>query len=859
MTRVTVAGFLSRKLRAVLTGIAIALGVALMSGTYILTDTINQTFAGIFSTANQGHSVVITAHPAIGRRAKALTATINETTLARVRAVPGVAVASGAIFAPVSLLKGNGERLGKGFSFVTAVQPPPFENFSPASGHLPAAAAQAALDQATADSYGVHLGDTLVVAGAAPARRYTVVGILRFAGSSSVGGAGAALLTLPEAQRAAGEPGSFDQINVAAAGGVSDTTLRDRLRAVLPATYDVRTGAQEAAQQTSDLQSALSPLRTFLLVFAYVALFVGAFIIFNTFAITVAQRTREFGLLRTLGATRRQLLRSVLGEGVLLGLLGSALGLLAGLAVAPGLEQLFKSVLGATLPTTGDVVEFRTVWVSLLAGTAVTVLSALVPAIRATRVTPVAAMREGAPTELGQRKRLSTEGLTVRLAVVAVLSLLGVGELIRGSVVIGLVLIVVSVGCGLRLRASGSINFITPAVAWLGRGLGSVVARRGVVGRLARDNAIRQPGRTAVTAAALMIGLALCTFAAILAAGLKASIDNEVNRAFAGNLIIENASRSSAAGIPATIPAALMRIPGVQAATPIAFTQGKIAGISSNTNFTAVDPVVFGRLYRIDWAHGSNAVLATLDSTGALVTKPYADTHHLHVGQTVSVLTPTGERISLQIRGIATNDTAGLLTNLTIDIGLARSAFAQRTDAFDFVRFTPAATNAQVQPAVDRLLAASYPQAQSRTAAQFKADEASQVNQLLAFVYVLLALSIIVSLFGIVNTLVLSIYERRRELGMLRAIGTSRRQVRALIRDESIITALIGGVLGIVLGIIIALISFSQLSSSGFVLAFPVGTLVLLLVFAALAGVLAASWPARRAAKVDVLEALATE
>ena len=210
------------------------------------------------------------------------------------------------------------------------------------------------------------------------------------------------------------------------------------------------------------------------------------------------------------------------------------------------------------------------------------------------------------------------------------------------------------------------------------------------------------------------------------------------------------------------------------------------------------------------------------------------------------------------MRGIATDD-ARLLTNLTINIALARSAFAQRTDALDFVTYAPGASNAEVQPAVDRLLAARYPQAQSRTAAQFKADEAGQVNTLLTFVYVLLTLSIIVSLFGIVNTLVLSIYERRRELGLLRAVGTSRRQVRELIRDESVITALIGGVLGVLLGILIALISSASLSSSGFQLAFPVGTLVILLVLAALAGVLAAVWPARRAAKVDVLEALATE
>ncbi len=597
---------------------------------------------------------------------------------------------------------------------------------------------------------------------------------------------------------------------------------------------------------------------TFLLIFAYVALFVGAFIIFNTFAITVAQRTREFGLLRTLGATRGQLLRSVLAEGVLLGVLGSLLGLLAGLAVAPGLERLFTSVFGASLPSTGTVVEARTVWVSLLAGTGVTVFSALVPAIRATRVAPIAALREGAPAEAGPRRALSPGALAFRLSVVVLVLVRGVVSLASGSTVLGIVLIVFAAGYASLLRRHGRLSWVPHAVAALGRALGAPLARRGIIGRLARDNAIRQPGRTAVTAAALMIGLALVTFAAILAAGLKASINNAVDASFAGNLIIENAQANSPAGIPITTAPAVRAVPGVRGVTPVAFTQAKVAGISGNATVTAVDPVSFAQVYRIDWTKGSNAVLATIDSDGVVLTKTFANSHHLQVGRRLLVTTPTGLHLTLLVRGIA-NDNAGLLTDLTINIALARSAFAQRTDAFEFVTYTPGVSNATVQPAVDRLLAAKFPQTQSRTAAQFKADEAGRVNGLLTFVYVLLTLSIVVSLFGIVNTLVLSIYERRRELGLLRAIGTSRRQVRELIRDESIITALIGGVLGIALGVVIALISSASLASSGFVLVFPVGTLVVLLLLAGLAGVLAAVWPARRAASVDVLEALATE
>jgi len=858
MTRVIIAGFLSRKLRATLTGVAIALGVALMAGTYILTDTIDSTFSGIFSTATKGVSVTITPHQPLGTDAQALAGTISAATLGRAEAVPGVAKAAGQVQTQVTLLDASGRRLGShNFSLATSIVPAPFSATTAVVGHKPTAADQVAIDQATAQAQHLHVGDVIEVAGAAPARRYTIVGIVRFGGSASAG-ASLALLTLPEAQRVADEPGAFDAIDVEAASGVSPGALAARLRAALPATLTVRTGAEQAAQDTSDLEQQLSPLRTFLLIFAYVALFVGAFIIFNTFAITVAQRTREFGLLRTLGATRGQLLRSVLAEGLLLGLLGSLLGLLAGLLVAPGLEALFKGVFGASLPTTGTVVEARTVLVSLLAGTLVTVASALIPAVRATRVPPVAALREGLPAETTSRGARSRRAVIARRVGVAVVFLVGIGRLASGSVGLGAVFIVLAIVYAVQLRRNGSMNWVSPAVALLGRLLGGLVAWRGVIGRLARDNAIRQPGRTAVTAAALMIGLALVTFAAILAAGLKTSINNAVDSSFAGNLIIENAQTTTGAGIPTSIPAAVRAVPGVRSVTAIAFTEAKVAGVSGNSSVTAVDPVTFPQVYRIDWVQGSDATLASLGNSGAVLTSAFAKSQHLRVGQRLAVTTQTGAHLSLAVRGIV-KDNARLLTDLTIDIALARSAFAQRTDALDFVTYAPGADNASVQPAVDRLLAARYPQTQSRTAAQFKADEASQVNGLLTFVYVLLTLSIVVSLFGIVNTLVLSIYERRRELGLLRAIGTSRRQVRELIRYESIITALIGGVLGIALGIVIALISSASLASSGFVLSVPVGTLAVLLVLAALAGVLAAVWPGRRAARVDVLDALATE
>ncbi|MFI4985068.1 MAG: ABC transporter permease [Solirubrobacterales bacterium] len=862
MLALVLRGFVQRKLRVLLTGIAIALGVALMAGTYVLTDTINHSFAAIFQTANKGHDVVIMPTQTLGRRVRLQTSPITDAMLARVAATPGVAQASGGIFSPATLLDVHGKRLSIGGApaFVAGVVSARFEAFSPLSGNFPTGPNEVALDQATATREHLKLGHQMVVAGSAQARRYTIVGIVKFGGGESFGGAGAALLTLPEAQRVVGEQGRYDEIDVAAesnpAHPVTASELRGRIRAVLPSTVEVRTGAQQTAKDTSDLESNLSFLRTFLLVFAYVSLLVGAFIIFNTFSITVAQRTREFGLLRTLGGSRRQIMQSVVFEGLLLGVVGAVLGLLGGIALAPGLNRLFKAF-GADLPNNGTVLETRTIVVSLAVGISVTVVAGLAPAVRATRVPPLAAMREGVeiPPRLLTGPRVLVRGL-IAAAVAA-----GVGALIGSAVVFAILFVTLAVYVTVLLArlARGGGRGRHRIVPLLARAIGALVRWRGITGRLAEENSMRQPGRTMVTAASLTVGLALVTLVAVLAAGTKATIDRAVNRSFAGDLIVENSSVNSEATIPAILAPALRRVPGVATVTPIAFTAGRVGKSTSNVTITAIDPETFGRVYRVEWKQGSNATLQSLGSGGTILTKGYASPHHLKVGQTISVLTPTDRRVSLRILGIA-SDNARLLGNLTISLPLARSAFGQRDDALDFVSYAKGVGNSQVQPVVNGLLASGFPQVRSRTAAQFKQDQANQINTLLTLIYVLLALSVIVSLFGIVNTLILSIYERTRELGMMRAIGTSRRQVRQMIRYESVITALIGGVFGLVIGIIgSVLVTTLALSGSGYVQSFPIGTLFILLLVAALAGILAAQLPARRAARLDMLQALASE
>jgi putative ABC transport system permease protein len=868
MRRLVLRGFVQRKLRVLLTAIAIALGVALMAGTYILTDTINRAFAEVFATAYANKAVVVTEKETLGGSQASV---LGAATLARVRAVPGVAAAAGSISSQAALLTLSGKRLTSGGApgRVDALQPPRFEAFTATQGHLPRTPGEVAIDEASAKRNHLALGQQIVIAGRSPARRYTIAGIAKFAGSESFGGTTVALLTPSDAQYVAGEPGVYDSINVAAesnpAHPITPTELAARVRAVLPATLKVRTGSEEAVNQTSNLEEELGFLRTFLLIFAYVALVVGAFIIFNTFSITVAQRTREFGLLRTLGASRRQIMRAVVEEGLLLGVVGAVIGLFGGLLLAPALDGLFRAF-GADLPDNGTVVEARTVIVSLSVGIVVTVLAGLFPAMRATRVPPIAAMREG--VQIPPRPLPTRRTLMLRFALYLVV-VVGLRIAVGGGIAL-LVLVVFAVRASrlwARLKRPGERPArhyrVVPALAGA---IGWLVSWRGITARLARENSVRQPGRTLVTALALTVGLGLVAFISVLAAGTNATIDRAVNRSFAGNLIVQNSQGGQ--GLPAAVAPALRTVRGVGTVTAIAFTKGRVRDLSTagapvideESRLTAIEPGSFARMYKLEWEHGSAASLAALARGGAIVGEKFASTHHLHVGQRLSVFTPSRHTVTLTVAGVVKEEVIGLLSNLTIARSLARAAFGQREDGVDFVAYTPGANGDEVHSSIDALLHHSFPQAHAQTAAQYTHEQSSKVNQFLLLVYVLLALSVVVSLFGIVNTLVLSIYERTHELGMMRAIGTSRRQIRQMIRYESLITALIGGVLGLVIGVVGAiLVTTLALSGSGYVLAIPAGTLILLLVIAALAGVLAAQLPARRAARLDVLSALASE
>jgi putative ABC transport system permease protein len=851
LVSVAVKSLWARKLRALGTTVAVFVGVSLIAGTYVITDTINKAFDEIFHDSLEGTAVVITNKQPVTQETNTSTS-FPAGILKRVRAVPGVRLAAGTIFTGGGIFKGD-EQVGSQFApkFISAVLPPQIETLKTVEGHQPTNTGEATLDKAAADEAGLSVGDPIRLAGERRARTYRLVGLTEL-GGTSFGGASIAQLRLPEAQFITGNVGRFNQISVGLNPDVSPEELKERIERVVPPTLRVETAEQNADRSSDEIHDALSFLPIFLGVFAAVALIVGAFVIFNTFSITVAQRIREYGLLRTLGASRRQVLTSVLVEAALIGLLGAVTGILGGLLFAKGIEALFNA-LGIGLPTTALVVATRTVVVSLVIGIAVTLVAVLNPALRSTRVPPIAAMQE---LELTASRRRSV--VTVAIAWLLMLGglalvLVGLFGNIEDSGQSALML-----GGGAALVLFGVSLYSPRLVRPLAGAIGTPLERlRGLTGRLARENSQRNPSRTAATAAALMIGLALVSFVTVFAAGLKASIADAIDNSFQGELEIQNTNGFDP--IPKAVAGTVRKVPGVQTVSTLQTTQIKVDGVGGKPRASGLDPATATQVLSIDFqGDTSSQTLRGLTSSETIVDKSFADSNGLEVGDRIQALGQTGNGASFRIVG-EFKDSADLLGSLIVTQEAMARDFAVTQDTFDFVKLAPGADPATVQDRIDTLLTRQFPTAEVLNQEELKQNQENQINPLLGLVYALLSLAIIVSLFGIANTLALSIYERTRELGMLRAVGMSRRQVRRMIRYESVITALIGAVLGMVLGLIFAALMSVPLEDEGFVLSYPVGQLVFILVVAALAGVVAAIAPARRAARLDVLQALAYE
>jgi len=848
--KVAFRGLAARKRRAFTLVVAVFLGVALVSGGYVLTDTINASFEDIFEESFAGTDVAITPKEIVKQQDQE-PPPFSETILGDVQDVPGVAKAEGGVFTLGRIVDEEGESIGSEFApnFISSVSTAPFDALTYVEGGPPETPDQAAIDPTTAERAGWEVGDRVGVIGDAPLKRYEISGIAQL-GDTDFGGAAAVTLLLPEAQRAAGKVGDLDQISIAAEEDVDPLVLSNRLRRVLPDNVDVRTGQQTAQEETDEIKEDLQFLTVALLVFAGVAVVVGGFLIFNTFSITIAQRIREFGMLRTIGASRRQVLTSVVVEAFVIGAIGSVLGIAGGLAFAPAINALFETV-GIDLPNTGTVLLPRTIIVALIVGIGITLVSVLSPALRATRVSPMAALREGELPESRHRSRITT-AIGVAMGALGILLLcIGLfGSIESSSQAASLM------GLGAAATLFGTAIFSPTLVKPLASVAGRPMERlRGITGRLARENALRKPGRTAATAAALMIGLALVSFVTVFAAGINDSIEGAIDTLFEGEVIVTHQDGFSP--IPAAVADDLSGVEGVSGVTSIGYTTGRITGIKGEQRISGVDPDTAEGLVKLDFEDG-DASLDDLGRNNAIIDKAFGQSDDIQVGDTLEVLTPTGKKSSYQVVG-EVKDNADFLGSFVLSDDSLRDDFGYNQTATVVAGFADGADADATEQRVKDLVDDRYPIATAQNPDELKQTQRDQINQLLGLIYALLALAVIVSVFGIMNTLALSIYERTRELGMLRAIGMSRRQVRRVIRYEAVITALIGAILGAVLGVIFSVLISRPLADEGFELSFPIGSLLILLVLAAIAGVLAAIGPARRASKLDVLKAVTYE
>jgi putative ABC transport system permease protein len=839
----------ARKLRALGTTFAVIIGVAFVAGSFILTDTIFAAFDEIFSESLSGTSVVVSAENPV-EQDNGEVPTVSAKLLPRIQRTPGVKLAAGAIFTPGGFFDADGDKIGNKFApkFISSTLPGGLESLSYVDGRRPRGPAEASIDKAAADSAGLELGEDIELIGQGSARRFRLVGLTQL-GSASFGGASIAQVTLPVAQALTHKRGRFDQISVAAAAGVSPALLKRRIEAKMPPGIRVETGKESADRSSEEIRDNLSFLPTFLLVFGFIAVFVGSFLIFNTFSITVAQRVSEFGMLRTLGASRRQILTTVIVEALAIGVLGAVIGVGGGLLIALLLQALLEAF-EIDLPTTSLVMKSRTIVVSLLVGIVVTLVSSLIPALRSTRVPPIAALHAFAPTPT-RRRRLVYLALSALLAAFGLAMVLGG---LFGGADAGTAAGLTGGGAAVIVIAVSlfSPRLVPPLAALAGWPLERL---RRLLGRLARENAQRNPSRTAVTAAALMIGLALVAFVTVFSAGLKSSVAQVVDENFAGGLVIQN--RDGFSPIPNGAAKSARKVPGVERVATIRSAQAKLVGNGAGARLSAPTADIEESV-RVDWEKGGPSDLRNLADDQAILADSFAAANDLEVGDRFRLLSQTRKRPSFEVAGEFSSKLGVFGSILITQSALARE-FGQTQDTTDFVETAPGADAAQVQALLTKGVELAFPTAEVLNQQELKESREEQIDQLVNLIIALLLLAVLISLFGIANTLALSIHERTRELGMLRAIGMSRRQVRTMVRYEAVITAVIGAILGMILGVVFAALIAQPLKDEGFTLSYPVGSLIALLLIAALAGVVAAIFPARRASKLDVLESLQYE
>jgi putative ABC transport system permease protein len=856
MIRIALRGLLTRKLRTSLTAFAIVLGVSMVAGTYVLTDTINKSFNTLMASARVGTSAVVSGKSLVQAGSTADRPTVPASLLERVSSIPGVASAYGVVETESArMIDKNGNpvgpagppALGFGRDSSTIGQKDAFKIID---GRWAKGPGEVAIDVASAKKAHVSVGDTIRVEGSGPLQRLRIVGLLQWGSSNSLGGATMVVFDLATAQKLFGLNGRLTEIDVNAKTGVTPAQLVTRIKPLLPAHAQALTVAEQIKKDQSEWSAFAKIIRYALLTFAGIALFVGAFVIFNTLSITVAQRTREMATLRTIGASRRQILGGVLAEGLAIGALASALGIGAGLLLAKGLSSLMGAI-GIDVPRTATVYAPRTFIISIAVGVVVTLLASLGPALRATRVPPIAAVREGAV--LTRKRSSRVRQIASGLLLVISLAVIGLG-LFGSFDQTSQRLLTIAAGCALFFVAVALLS------AYFARPLARIVgspgsAFGGAAGKLARENAMRVPTRTASTAAALMVGLALVTFISVLSQGFVRSIGVAIRKQASADYVVMASDGYSTYSNAAV--GALARVPGVEKAVPL--RADTVIAYGKQTSITGFNPKTAGSVYHFDWQAGSNASLAKLGRDGAIVTDTFAHKHGLEIGSAVPIQMPDGRKLELRVAAVNKQPE---LIQLLGDITVSEASFdaAYRSPKTTLLTYL-LTKGGQSDALVRRVSSALKPFPSVKVLTEEKAidTQSSGMNTLLSMFYVLLGLSVVISVFGIVNTLALAVFERTRELGMLRAIGMTRRQARRMIRHESVTISLIGAAIGIPVGVFLAALVTSALSRYDIVFSLPVVSLVAFTLATVVAGMLAAILPARRASRLNVLEALQYE
>ncbi|MFJ4097787.1 ABC transporter permease [Kitasatospora sp. NPDC089913] len=854
MYRTALRNVLAHKARLLMTTLAVLLGTAFVAGTLVFTDTLGDAWRSQSAKSYADIAVTVGDSDAIskgydrGDRDPGAP-TLTEDTRKAIAALPGAAEARGVVSGFAGIADRKGALIGDGFSTTGTNYVPDADGNDPRyplhDGRGPRTSGEIALDAKTAEKGGYKVGDTVRVAVNGPVMELKLTGTLGTNDPRIVSGGSLAAFDTATAQQLYLSPGQYAEIDVKGKPGADDTALLTAVRQTVPASdsIEANTGRHLAAEQERMIDEGTKGMSTVLLVFAGISLFVGIFIIANTFTMLIAQRTKELALLRAVGASRKQITLSVLAEALLVGLAASIGGLLAGVGIASGLKALLNGPWGANLPDGPLVIAPSTVIASLVVGVVVTVLAALLPSLRASRIAPVAAMSSA-------EQPATQKSLLVRNIIGLFFAAIGTGGLLAGAAAKSVNLV------GLSSAAlMVGVFVLTPLLSRPVIALFAPALRKlyGTPGKLARENAVRNPRRTAATASALTIGVTLITALTVVGASVNKAADDSSASDLKADYVV--AMKNSSVLAP-EVAAQIAKIPGVTAMSTERTVKVRSATDAEDRSLlTAVDAAAFGRLVDVRVTEGSADAL----EQGRLISSVgYAKNQGLTVGSTLDVTYPDGSRGSLTVGALAEG------SNLVAGLIAPAHVVAPHADPTVGLEKVLVKGSAGATPELKQALrdaTGSNPLISVDGQKDIRAENQRAVTAVLNVMYGLLGMSVVVAVLGVVNTMAMSVFERRREIGMLRAIGLDRRGIGRMVRLESLMIALFGGVVGVLLGIVTAWAATRTIAGvfKNITVVVPPVQIGLFLVAAAVIGLLAALWPARRAARTDILGAIKSE